>query len=166
MEMDIKNRRITALLAIVVGILFITMKGKVVSIALALLGFSMIVMGLIDLIKTHKQPNNLQIAVGVIKMLLGAVVITSGWMFVSVALTVIAVVMLMFCVWNFITVVSHRDEFADAQKVSGYLKPIIGIIASVCLLFHQGGTVAWVFVVVGIIFVIEGVLILADSLRQ
>ena len=42
--------------------------------------------------------------------------------------------------------------------ISRYIKPVIGMAASVCLIFNQGGTVAWVFVVTGIIFVIEGIL--------
>ena len=88
-------------------------------------------------------------------------------MFVSVALTVIAIAMLLFCAGNFVTVLLNRSTFMDkGQMISRYIKPVIGMAASVCLLFNQGGTVAWVFVVTGIIFVIEGILILMDCIKE
>ena len=71
--MKLNDKTITAIVAIVVGIMFIVMKGDVVSLALTLLGIGAIVMGIMDIVKQDTKS-------GIVKLVCGAVVITCGWL--------------------------------------------------------------------------------------
>ena len=46
--------------------------------------------------------------------------------------------------------------------LTGYAKPVIGLAAGICLLLNQGGTVSWVFIFTGIVFIAEGIMMLAE----
>lgn len=157
--MKINNKTIIGIAAIVVGVMFIAMKDEVISLAITALGIAMIVMGILDVTKSENKS-------GIVKIVAGAVAITFGWVFVNIALYVIAALMIVYCLGNLIA--SLRTDgypMSGVQMLRTYAKPVIGLIAGICLFFNQGGTVAWVFVLAGIIFVVEGVLMLSENRR-
>lgn len=153
------NKMITAIVAIVVGIMFIVMKGEIVSLALTLLGIAAIVMGILDIVKQETK-------IGVVKLICGALVITFGWLFVNVALTVIAVLLIVYCVGNLASNLKI-DGYAmsGVQKFRTFFKPLTGLVAGICLLFNQGGAVAWAFVITGLIFIADGIMMLYENRR-
>ena len=154
--MKISNKMITAIAAIVVGIMFIAMKGEVISLALTVLGVAMIVMGILDITKSDTKS-------GAVKIIAGVVAIIFGWAFVSVALYIIAALMILYCLGNLVTSLKTDGyPMSAVQTIRTYAKPVVGLIAGICLFFNQGGTVAWVFVLTGLIFIIEGVLMLSE----
>lgn len=153
------NKSLIGLLAIVVGVLFIVMKGEVVSLAITALGITAIVLGILDIVKRKNNSGVLEIAVGI-------AIIVCGWLVTSIALYVIAGLMIVYCIGNLVT--SLRTDgypMSTVQTIRTYAKPIIGLIAGLCLLFNQGGTVSWAFVVAGIIFVVEGIMMLSECRR-
>lgn len=153
------NKMITAIVAIIVGIMFVVMKGEVVSIALTLLGIGAIVMGILDMVKQETKS-------GVMKLICGALVITFGWLFVNIALTVITILLIVYCVGNMASNLKIDGySMSGVQKIRTFFKPITGLIAGACLLFNQGGTVAWVFVITGIIFIFDGIMMLYENRR-
>ena len=157
--MKLNNKTITAIVAIVVGIMFIAMKGEVISLALTVLGAAMIVMGILDIRKSDSKS-------GAVKIVAGAVAIVFGWVFVSVALYVIAALMIVYCVGNLlVSLKTDGYPMRTVQAIRTYAKPVIGLIAGISLFFNQGGTVSWVFVLTGIIFVVEGILMLSENRR-
>jgi len=150
------NKIITAAIAIIVGIMFIVMKGEVVSLALTLLGIGTIVMGIMDVVKQDTKS-------GIVKLICGAVVITCGWLFVNVALTIIAVLLIVYCIANLASNLKIDGyTMSGVQKFRTFFKPLTGLVAGICLLFNQGGTVAWAFVITGIIFIANGVAMLSE----
>lgn len=151
-----RNKMIAAVVAIVVGVMFIVMKGEVISLALTLLGVGAIVMGILDMVKQDTKN-------GIIKLICGAVIITCGWLFVNIALTVIAVLLIVYCIANLASNLKI-DGYAmsGVQMVRTYFKPVTGLIAGICLLFNRGGTVAWVFVLTGILFIANGIAMLSE----
>lgn len=155
--MKLTNKSITAIAAIIVGLLFVIMKGEVISLAMTALGVAIIVMGILDIVKNKNNG-------GIAKIVIGALVVVFGWLFVNIALYVIAVLMIVYCLGNLLSSLKTDGyPMSTVQMIRTYAKPIIGLVAGVCLLFNQGGTVAWVFVLTGIIFVIEGILMLSES---
>lgn len=44
-----------------------------------------------------------------------------------------------------------------------YGKPICGIVAGICLLLNRGGAVDSVFVLVGIVFIVNGIMWLSEK---
>ncbi len=154
--MKFGNKVITAILAIVVGILFIVMKSSLLKIAIALLGLALFIMGIKYLVGQ-------KFAYGAGLLAAGLITAFCGWQFTSLALYVIAILMIVYCIMNFIMTWQNRWSFITlSQRIHAFLKPVIGIFAGTCLLFNQGGAVSWVFVVAGIVFVIEGVLMLTE----
>ena len=155
--MKITNKLIMGILAVVVGTMFIIMKGEVLSIALTLLGVTAILMGVLDIVCNARSR-------GIMKLLIGVAIILFGWLFVDITLIVIAVLMILFCGMNLIGSLKTDGYPMNAvQTIRTYAKPVIGLLAGICLLFNRGGTVAGVFTVVGIVFVIEGIMMLIES---
>lgn len=151
------NKQITAIIAIVVGLMFIAMKGEVISIALSVLGAGFLIMGIMSIAKKEQQK-------GVLGIIAGAAVLIFGWLFVNVALTVVAVLMILFCGMNLVGNLKNDGyPMSTVQTIKVYSKPIMGLVAGICLLFNQGGTVAWVFVLAGILFVLEGIMMLSEK---
>jgi len=155
--MKITNKLIMGILAVVVGTMLIIMKGEVLSIALTLLGVTAILMGVLDIARNSGSS-------GIMKLIIGAAIILFGWLFVDITLIVIAVLMILFCGMNLIgSLKTDGYPMSAVQTIRTYAKPVIGLLAGICLLFNRGGTVAWVFTVVGIVFVIEGIMMLIES---
>lgn len=154
--MKLTNKDITAILVIFVGLLFIIMRNSMLSLVITLLGAALLVIGVLQLIKKETP-------VGIMLLVAGAFVIVFGNFFTSIALYVIAALLIIYCVMNLMIVWKRGEQLVtSSQKIHAYLKPVIGILAGVFLLFHQGGAVSWVFIVVGIILVAEGVLMLTE----
>lgn len=42
------------------------------------------------------------------------------------------------------------------------ITPVLSVLAGICLLFQQGSSVDWIFVMVGIVLIIEGILSLGS----
>jgi len=157
--MRIGNKFITAVLAIIVGIMFIVMKGEVMSLAITALGIAAIVMGILDITKSENKD-------GIFKIVIGAMVIAFGWLFTSVMLYIIAALMIIYCIGNLLTSLKTDGyPMSTVQAIRTYAKPIVGLVAGVCLLLNQGGTVSWAFVIAGIIFVAEGIMMLSEYKR-
>lgn len=151
------TKKITAIVAIVVGLLFLILKGEVISIALTVLAVGAVAMGIYKLIKKETQ-------VGITAIVIGAVVGLCGWLFVNVTLIVIAVLMILGCVMNLLGNLKNDGyQMSAGQALKVYLKPVLGIIAGICLLFNQGGVMNWVFIVTGVLFIIEGAMLLIEK---
>lgn len=151
------TKKITAIVAIVVGLLFLILKGEVISIALTVLAVGAVAMGIYKLIKKETQ-------VGITAIVIGVVVGLCGWLFVNVTLVVIAVLMILGCVMNLLGNLKNDGyKMSVGQALKVYLKPVLGIIAGICLLFNQGGVMNWVFIVTGVLFIIEGAMLLIEK---
>ena len=47
-----------------------------------------------------------------------------------------------------------------------YIAPILNILLGLLLLFNQGGTLAWIFIVVGVLLIVDGVMLLCSALSK
>lgn len=155
--MKFNNRLVWAILYIVLGIMFIAMKGSIISIAMTVTGVAAIVMGVIDL-------SNKNTTAGTVKTVGGACVIFFGWMFVSLALNLLAGILI-------VSGLLHLNQLrrgtwtasGRVQKVLLYLEPLASVLAGIILLFNQAGSIAWIFTVAGILLVVEGILLLSKG---
>ena len=82
-----KENLIMAMLLVVLGVLFIALKGGVISIAATIMGVALIMLGVIDLINKNETP-------GIVKIIFGAVLIVLGWVVVHIMLYVLAVLLI------------------------------------------------------------------------
>lgn len=154
--MKFNDKLITAIAAIVVGVLFIALKGDVLSIAFTVLGAALIVMGILDAAKKDSKSGTVKIVAGLVTVLL-------GWTLVSITLYIVAALMILYCLMNLVSSLKTDGySMSTVQKLRTYAKPVIGLAAGICLLLNQGGTVSWVFIFTGIVFIAEGIMMLAE----
>ena len=152
--MKVSNKLLTAILTVALGVMFIILKGEVVSIAMTVLGVALLVAAVIDLV-------NKQVPPAIVKGVMGAAVILFGWLFVSLALYVMAAVLLIYGL-----LIVYELAKAKTKKVLSYVGPVIMIVAAICLLFAQGNAVNLMFIISGAFLIVEGVLMLVDALKK
>ncbi len=136
---------------IVLGALFVVKRSGVIHSALTVIAAILVLSAVFDFIK--KQTSS-----GVVKGIIALCVMVFGWLFVELAFYLIAVLLMFYGVVQLVQTAK--------QKPNGYLPyavPVFSLIAGCCLLFNQGGTIDWIFVVVGMVLIAEGILALVRS---
>lgn len=153
-----KGNVFSAAISIVLGLMLLIMKDDVISIALTILGIAVIISAIVDFKMTNSA---------IIKAVIGVCILLFGWLFVNLALYVLAAAI----------IISGLLQISDISKLSPvnlpakekallYLKPVLTVLAGACLLFNQGGTIAWVFTATGILLIAEGILDLVHSAKK
>lgn len=136
---------------IVLGVLFVVKKSSVIHTAIMLIAAVLLLSAILDFIKKESGS-------GVVKAVLAIGIAVFGWMFVGLALYLVGILLILHGVTQLVQ---------NAKGKSGgnlaYAIPVFSLIAGCCLLFNQGGTVNWIFVVAGLILIVEGVLSLTRS---
>ena len=155
--MSKKENLISSIIFILLGIMLMIMKGGVISFMLTVLGVTALVLGVIDIVDHRTNP-------GIVKLVIGLCVIIFGWMFVNLAFYILAAVLLLQGISQIVNINKYSPvNLTTKERIIICFKPAITVIAGACLLFNQGGTIAWIFWVVGILLVVEGVLGLINS---
>lgn len=144
-----------ALMSILLGLLFIILKGNIISVALTIIGIVVIIMAIIDFC-------NKETVHGIIKAVLGVCILIFGWMFVDLALYIVAAVLLIQGLIEIVNAIRCKNSIASVQKIIYFIKPVICIVAGLCLLFNQGATIDWIFILVGVLLAVNGVLSLTS----
>lgn len=158
--MNKKESMITSLISIALGILLIIMKGEVISLALTILGVAVLVSAIVDF--ANKWTNT-----GIVKAVIGVCILVFGWVFINLALYVLAAAIIIMGLLQ----ISNNYKYAPVEitlkgKIFLYAKPALTVLAGGCLLFNQGGTMNWIFIVTGILLIVEGVLELAGAFKS
>lgn len=148
---------IAALLTIALGIILIVLKGSVISIAMTVLGIGLIVLGCIDLYNRRIPPC-------IIKIVVGVVVILFGWLLVSAVLYVLAAALIIVGCIMLYELIKRGERGCNLwQLLCKYAMPVLCLLIGILLLFNQGGTIAWVFIISGILVILEGGIMLLNA---
>ncbi len=140
----------TAIALIVIGLLFMIYKGGIISIAMSLIGATLIVLGILDIL--HNRTT-----IGIIKLVLAALVMLAGWLFIKLALYILGAFLLVAGITQLRSVLSVKYKKVTLPVVMHVMQPVIYILVAICLFFNQGGAISWVFTVSGIFLIIDGV---------
>jgi len=153
-----RDKLIPALVTFVLGIMFITLKGQVISIAMTLLGAALLVMAVVDFTRQ-------EILTCAVKGIAGVIVIVFGWVLVDIALYILAAVLFIYGLTQLREKLKNKSvPTSTLGKVLHYLEPVASIVAAICLIFNKNGTVTWVFIVIGIALIADGLLALINLL--
>ena len=144
------NDFLTAIALIVIGALFIIYKGGVISIAMSLIGITLIVLGIIDIVRAR-------VVTGVIKLVFAALVMLAGWLVIELALYVLGAFLLIAGITQLLALSKTKIKKLSLPVIMHIAQPIIYILVAICLFFNQGGAISWVFTVSGIFLIIDGV---------
>ena len=158
--MERKDDLISAVISMLVGVMLVVMKGQVVSIAITVFAVIVMISAVIDLV--NKLINS-----AIAKAVIGVCLLIFGWVFVEVALYLLAAGIIIFGLLRIVNM--HKvlpEDLTHEQKLFAYIRPAITVLAGICLLFNQGGAVNWVFILTGVLLVAEGVLDVADALKS
>ncbi len=154
------NKVLTGVLLSVIGLLFIILKGEIISILLTCFGILFIVNGIISII-------NKDMTKGIIIIVIGIITILFGWLFITIALYVLGALLIVYGIYDLILKLNIKVIFDNTfKKVIYYLIPALYFVAGFCLFFNQGETISFVFILTGIILLINGVLIVLEGHKE
>ena len=146
----------TGISAIIVGILLIILKASVLQAVMTILGILVLTMGILDLMALVK-------AKGVIELIMGVIILIFGWALISLSLYLMALLLLVFGIYQLKKVIDLNVRgFNTLDTISIFAPPCFDIVLAIFLLFNQRGTVSWVFIICGILLIIEGILLISN----
>ena len=142
---------IVAALTITLGILLMILKADVIKVAMTAIGLLSIAFGVLDLYEKRVPP-------AVIKIVVGISLIFCGWAFVYAVLYVLAAALVI------IGVLLLYEKFKShplcdgslLQTIFRYATAAVCLLIGVLLFFNQKNTADWVFVISGLLMVVEG----------
>lgn len=153
-----KSSLFISILTAVIGLLFIILKNDVIGISMTIIGVFLIVMGVLYLI------DKLFLS-GVIWIVIGVVIIVFGWVLATVVIYILAVYFIISGIINIINLIkAHTKGTNFLYTLLIYAFPVFSIIIGILLCFNQGGTIAWIFIVCGILLLIDGIVGIVQSL--
>lgn len=143
---------INAIALIVLGILFCIFRADMINVLLTIVGVVLIALGIYDIVK--KLYVN-----AAIEIILGIAVIVCGWTILDIALLVLGIGLVLYSIYQIIMV-------AKSFKKKGWLalvKPIITLIIGIFLIVAKWVLVDWIFIVIGVVFIINSLLSLLSK---
>ena len=148
---------ISAALTVALGLPLMILQGRIISIVMTVLGVGLLVLGVMDLFHKLVPP-------AIIKLVAGVVIIVCGWAIVGAVLYIVAAALLIVGILALYEKLKNRVCFKSVlQTIASYAVPGLCIVIGLLLLFNQGNTVNWVFIVSGGFTVIEGCLLLINA---
>ena len=147
-------------LTIALGVLLIILKADIISILMTVLGVGLIALGIMDLVHKLVPP-------AVVKFVFGAVVILCGWVIVSAVLYIVAAMLLVAGIILLYEKIKEKFYCSSKWKtICNYAVPVLFILIGLCLLFNQGNTVNWVFIISGVFTITEGGLLFVTAISE
>lgn len=151
---------ISAVLMMVLGIMFIILKDKFIGLLMTVAGISLIVLGVVDIVENSIPP-------AVIKIVSGILVILCGWVVVEAVLYILAGVLLVFGILLLYDEIKNKGGCDTLwQTLLQYAVPVICIAIGVLLLFHRGEMMEIVLIISGCLIFVEGGIVLFNALTE
>ena len=141
---------VTAISLVAVGLLFVVFKSDIISIALSVIGGYLVIWGIVNVI--NKLFYN-----GIVKIVFGALVLVAGWLFIQIALYLLAAFLLISGASDLYRIFKNKIKKITVTFIARIIQPIIYVLVAFCLFFNQGSALSWVFTVSGIFLMLDGV---------
>lgn len=155
--MNQKENIISALGSILLGILLIVMKGKVITAAITILAIFVILGAVADFMAGLAN-------IGIMKAVAGVCILVFGWLFAALAFYILAAGIIVMGLLQITSIKKTMPvNLTAGERFQEYFKPGLMVVAGACLLFNQSGTIAWAFIVTGILLIVNGVMSLFGS---
>ncbi len=159
--MEKLNKYLSSAIMIAIGLLLIILRRGVVEILLTALGVFLIVMGILDAVQRK------DVTRCVIKCVIGAVTILLGWLVVEVMLYILgALLVIVGVLWIVKLVQRHTKGENVIATIMEYLVPSLYILVGVCLFFNQSAFMDVMFIIAGVIVLVDGIVQLINSIKE
>ena len=138
------SRFASAVMMLVLGVLFIWKQSAVISIATLVLGIALIVLGVLDFLSKD-------LFSAIVKATLGVVILVLGNIIIGIARQIIAVIMIVLGVVQFFEIFRRRASGTERlfALISAALYIVIGV------LLFLGHLMNWMFIVIGIFMIVD-----------
>ena len=150
---------ITAILTMIFGILLMVMQDNFIGLLMTIAGLALIVLGVVDIVQHFIPP-------AVVKIVSGVLVIVCGWALLEAVLYIVSALLLIagiLLLYDKIRKRVHCDVLW--QTILEYALPSVCIVIGILLLFHQAVAVEIIFIISGLLTLIEGALLLVEALE-
>lgn len=139
----VSNSVMYAVLYILIGVLFIVFKSGMLNWLMTIAGIVFIALGIYDIIK--KNMTN-----GIIEAVIGVVIILGGWLFVEVVLIIFGALLCVKGVGDLIA------AFQGSRNVMNIIVAILTLVVGILLIVSKWVMLDWFFIVLGVVFIVEG----------
>lgn len=160
MEKDLKkiiktpNGIASAILYIIVGVLFCIFKGSVLSWILTVAGILFIAMGIFDMVEKKAVTSE-----GIVDIIIGVVIIVCGWLIVSVVLVIFGV----------LVAIKGAVDLVNALKPVNIVSIVFACVTlalGILLIVSNWVVTDLLFIIIGVIFIVNGVIALLGQLKN
>lgn len=141
------------------GILLMVMQDNFIGLLMTIAGLALIVLGVVDIVQHFIPP-------AVVKIVSGVLVIVCGWALLEAVLYIVSALLLIagiLLLYDKIRKRVHCDVLW--QTILEYALPSVCIVIGILLLFHQAVAVEIIFIISGLLTLIEGALLLVEALE-
>jgi len=153
------EKLIAAVATVCLGILLIVLEGTTVQVITSVFGVLLIVLGVLDLLsKDHKM--------GTMKCLFGALILIFGYVILSAVLYLTAILLLVAAIWWLFDLWRNGCLRWNGWGVLlQYAQPVLLALIGGLLFFHELENMQWVFILAGILTVLEGSLLFISAIQ-
>ena len=131
-----------------IGVLFVVFKAGMLNWLLTVAGIVFIALGVYDIIKKNLTNGLIEVAIGVI-------IILGGWLFVEIVLIVFGALLVVKGITDLVPLFQ-----SSSKNVMAIIIALLTIIAGILLIVSKWVVMDWFFIVIGVMFIIEGALAL------
>lgn len=156
-----RTERITAaILTIAVGILLMVMQDRFIGWLMTIAGVCLIVLGAVDFFHRFIPP-------AVVKIVSGILIIVCGWVLVEAVLYIVSALLLIAGILLLYDKIKKRVSCDTLLKaVLQYAVPSFFVVIGFLLLFHQALAIEIIFIVTGILTLLEGGILLVEAFLE
>ena len=156
--MKTSEKIVSAIVTMALGVLLLVLKGEFISILMTVVGVSLIVLGVLDIFYRLVPP-------AVVKIVVGSLIILCGWVIVEVVLYIVAAILLIVGILMLYDKIKKKLYCRNIlQTIIEFAVPALFILIGFMFLFHQGKAVNLVFVISGVLTIMEGGVLLANAI--
>lgn len=151
---------IAAVATMAFGVLLIVLQDSFIGLLMTIAGICLIVWGVLDLIHHLIPP-------AVVKLVVAVLIIVCGWALVAAVLYIVAALLLIAGILMIYEKLKKRVYCSKWYLTAlEYSVPALFVIMGLLLLFHQTVTLEVIFIICGILTVIDGGLLLAEAFME
>lgn len=145
------NQLFSAIALIVIGVLFCCFRAGMLNVLFTVIGAVLIALGAYDLFRKNW-------VMGAIELALGIAIIVCGWTVLEITLLVLGVVFIVYGVYLLVVTASKTKSFKNFNAWLAIIKPLLIILFGIFLVVAKWVLADWIFIVIGVIAIIDGVL--------
>lgn len=135
---------VTAIAYIAVGVCFCIFKAGILSWLMTIVGLLFIIQGVIKIINDPLKQTQ-----GIASVIVGAIVLLGGWLFVSLAMLIFGIVLAACSI-------ARLTTSGEGRRNTAVFYNILTLVAGICLIISPWAMLDWLFIVIGVLFILKG----------